>query len=89
MRVIRKYAYLAAVLLVSLLAGCGEQPDTSSALPTTATAATTTTTTALPTAGTAIQNLRTSYMGDTLTRDGYHLEVNTGRYTVSMTWALL
>lgn len=29
--------------------------------------------------GTAIQNARTSYLGDTLTRDGYHLSANEGR----------
>ncbi len=38
-------------------------------------------------AGTAIQNLRTSYLGDTLTRDGYHMSYGIGRYTVSMAWA--
>ena len=37
-------------------------------------------------AGTAIQNLRTSYMGDTLTVDGYHLSLNHGRYTAALTW---
>lgn len=36
--------------------------------------------------GTAIQNLRTSYIGDTLTRDGYHLSYNLGRYIAGMTW---
>jgi len=36
--------------------------------------------------GTAIQNMRTSYVGDTLTRDGYHLSLNLGRYIASMTW---
>ncbi len=30
--------------------------------------------------GTAIQNVRTSYIGDTLTRDGYHLSNVYGRY---------
>ncbi|MBQ8748513.1 MAG: DUF4886 domain-containing protein [Oscillospiraceae bacterium] len=29
--------------------------------------------------GTAIQNARTSYLGDTLTRDGYHLSTDEGR----------
>ena len=29
--------------------------------------------------GTAIQNLRTSYLGDTLTRDGYHMSYDIGR----------
>jgi hypothetical protein len=36
--------------------------------------------------GTAIQNMRTSYIGDTLTRDGYHMSLNLGRYIASMTW---
>ena len=36
--------------------------------------------------GTAIQNLRTSYLGDTLTRDGYHMSEGIGRYTVGLTW---
>ena len=36
--------------------------------------------------GTAIQNLRTSYFGDTLTRDGYHLSYNYGRYAAALTW---
>ena len=36
--------------------------------------------------GTAIQNLRTSYVGDTVTRDGYHLHKGIGRYTAAMTW---
>lgn len=36
--------------------------------------------------GTAIQNLRTSYIGDTLTRDGYHLSYDAGRYTAALTW---
>ncbi len=36
--------------------------------------------------GTAIQNLRTSYYGDTLTRDGYHLSLDVGRYTAGLTW---
>lgn len=30
--------------------------------------------------GTAIQNARTSYLGDTLTRDGRHLDLNIGRF---------
>ena len=40
--------------------------------------------------GTAIQNLRTSYIGDNLTRDGYHLNFTAdslGRLTASVTWA--
>jgi predicted small lipoprotein YifL len=36
--------------------------------------------------GTAIQNLRTSYLGDNLTRDGYHLSADIGRYTAALTW---
>ena len=36
--------------------------------------------------GTAIQNLRTSYLGDTLTRDGYHLSEDIGRYTAALVW---
>ncbi len=37
--------------------------------------------------GTAIQNMRTSYVGDTLTRDGYHLSYNIGRYLAALTFA--
>lgn len=37
-------------------------------------------------AGTAIQNGRTSSLGDTFCRDGYHLDLNYGRYTASCTW---
>ncbi len=37
-------------------------------------------------AGTAIQNLRSSYIGDTITRDGYHMSYDYGRYTVALTW---
>ena len=36
--------------------------------------------------GTAVQNLRTSSLGDTLTADGYHLENAYGDYTASLTW---
>lgn len=36
--------------------------------------------------GTAVQNLRTSTIGDNLTRDGYHLSYGIGRYTASLTW---
>ena len=36
--------------------------------------------------GTVIQNLRTSYIGDTLTRDGYHLSCEIGRYSAALTW---
>lgn len=35
--------------------------------------------------GTAIQNARTSYVGDTLTRDGYHMS-ELGRVITSYTW---
>ena len=34
--------------------------------------------------GTAIQNARTSFIGDTLTRDGYHLHEYLGRYIASL-----
>lgn len=37
--------------------------------------------------GTAIQNLRTSYFGDNLTRDGYHMSLKVGRLLCAMTWA--
>lgn len=37
-------------------------------------------------AGTSIQNARTSYIGDTLTRDGYHLSLDLGRYIGSLTY---
>lgn len=37
--------------------------------------------------GTAIQNLRTSLYGDNVTRDGYHLSYDAGRYTASLAWA--
>ena len=37
-------------------------------------------------AGTAIQNLRTSDLGDTLTADGYHLKDTYGDYTAALTW---
>lgn len=36
--------------------------------------------------GTAIQNARTSFLGDAFNRDGYHLEVTYGRYTAACTW---
>ena len=36
--------------------------------------------------GTAIQNIRTCYIGDTVTRDGYHLSYDMGRYTAALTW---
>src|SRR5690606_37406433 len=37
-------------------------------------------------AGTAIQNARTSYLGDRFTRDGYHLSLGAGRFTAAATW---
>lgn len=37
-------------------------------------------------AGTSIQNLRTSHLGDTLTRDGHHLSAGIGRYTAGLTY---
>ena len=36
--------------------------------------------------GTAVQNLRTSYLGDTLTRDGYHLTYSEGYYVSALSW---
>ena len=36
--------------------------------------------------GTAVQNMRTSSLGDTLTADGYHLENFLGDYLASLTW---
>src|SRR5690606_1220360 len=36
--------------------------------------------------GTAIQNGRTSYLGDKFTRDGYHLDLGVGRFTAASTW---
>ncbi len=37
-------------------------------------------------AGTSIQNVRTNYIGDTITRDGYHLSNSVGRLTAGLTW---
>lgn len=37
--------------------------------------------------GTTIQNLRTSFLADRLTRDGYHLSTDIGRYAASLTYA--
>lgn len=37
-------------------------------------------------AGTAIQNGRTSFVGDKFTRDGYHLSLGLGRFTAACTW---
>jgi hypothetical protein len=36
--------------------------------------------------GTAIQNGRTSYIGDKFTRDGYHLDFGVGRFVAACTW---
>ena len=36
--------------------------------------------------GTAIQNARTSLLGDTLTRDGYHLNLKIGRFIAGLTF---
>jgi sialate O-acetylesterase len=36
--------------------------------------------------GTAIQNARTSSLGDTLNRDGYHLDYQYGRFAAACTW---
>lgn len=36
--------------------------------------------------GTAIQNARTSYVGDRLTRDGFHLSLDLGRYIAGLTF---
>ena len=36
--------------------------------------------------GTAIQTARTSFIGDHMNRDGYHLDLPLGRYTAACTW---
>ncbi len=36
--------------------------------------------------GTAVQNGRTSYIGDKFNRDGYHLDYTYGRYLAGLTW---
>ncbi len=36
--------------------------------------------------GTAIQNARNTYIGDTMNRDGYHLNLVYGRYTAACVW---
>ncbi|MBQ3549399.1 MAG: DUF4886 domain-containing protein [Clostridia bacterium] len=36
--------------------------------------------------GTAVQNLRSSYIGDTITRDGFHMSYSYGRYIIGLTW---
>ena len=37
-------------------------------------------------AGTAIQNARTSFIGDHMNRDGYHLDLGIGRFTAACAW---
>ena len=37
--------------------------------------------------GTAVQNLRSSFIGDTITRDGYHLSYGIGRFIAALMWA--
>lgn len=37
-------------------------------------------------AGTAVQNARTSFIGDNMDRDGYHLDLGVGRYTAACAW---
>lgn len=36
--------------------------------------------------GTAIQNARTTWLGDNMNRDGYHLDLKIGRYTAACAW---
>ncbi|MDE6071891.1 MAG: DUF4886 domain-containing protein [Muribaculaceae bacterium] len=36
--------------------------------------------------GTAVQNARTSFIGDNMNRDGYHLDLGVGRFTAACTW---
>ena len=36
--------------------------------------------------GTAVQNARTSFIGDRMNRDGYHLDLLWGRYTAACAW---
>lgn len=36
--------------------------------------------------GTAIQNARTSFIGDNMNRDGYHLDYGHGRFTAACAW---
>jgi len=36
--------------------------------------------------GTAVQNARTSWLGDNMNRDGYHLDLKMGRYTAACAW---
>lgn len=42
--------------------------------------------TVIPT-GTAIQNCRSTYIGQNMNRDGYHLNYNYGRYVAGLSWA--
>ncbi len=35
----------------------------------------------------AVQNLRASRLGDTITRDGFHMSFDVGRFLISLTWA--
>lgn len=37
--------------------------------------------------GTAVQNARSTYLGDRLNRDGFHLDLGIGRYIAACTWA--
>ena len=37
-------------------------------------------------AGTANQNARTSFIGDNMNRDGYHLDLGVGRFTAACAW---
>ena len=37
--------------------------------------------------GTAVQNMRTSFYGDNLTRDGYHMSYDVGRLLTGLMWA--
>ena len=37
-------------------------------------------------AGTAVENARTSFIGDNMTRDGYHMDLGVGRFTVACVW---
>lgn len=37
--------------------------------------------------GTAVQNARTSVLGDTITRDGFHMSYDIGRYITGLTYA--
>lgn len=36
--------------------------------------------------GTAVQNARSSFIGDNMNRDGYHLDLSHGRFTAACTW---